>query len=518
MKLSDTGCCGVSLYPVCKEKKMNEILMEIKNISKFFPGVKALSDVSFNLYKGEARGFVGENGAGKSTLIKTIMGVYRQDIGTIDYHHDGKIVHIANPLDAWRKGVYAGYQDITVAPELSVMENFFMGKLPLRNGLVNWDFMYKESKKTLEDFGITNVDPAEYMMELSPSQQAMIIICKLVNEKPRMIIFDEPTAILTNEDCALLFSAINRLKTMGTSVLYITHRLEEIIKICDSVTVLKDGQYVGTYPANEMNEDKLITLMIGREIGDMYNITRAKHGKTILEVKNLERKDAFSDISFQIKQGEILGLFGLVGAGRTEIVRALFGIDPVDEGEIIIDEKRFRKMTPAKALRQGLALATEDRRNQGLSTMLSVERNINAASYDLISRLGIINLSSERKRAEEFTEKMRIKTPSIKQLVCNLSGGNQQKVVISKLLCREQKVLIFDEPTAGIDVGAKSEIYALIQNLAAQGKAIIVISSYMPELMGLSDRVIVIAGGRITGEIPRNEMNEEKLLKYASNL
>jgi ribose transport system ATP-binding protein len=267
-----------------------------------------------------------------------------------------------------------------------------------------------------------------------------------------------------------------------------------------------------------MNEDKLFTLLFGRKICDMYNITRAIHRKKIMEVKNLERKGVFSDISFQIKQGEILGLFGLVGAGRTEIVRALFGIDPIDAGEIIIDGKQYRKVTPAKALRQGLALATEDRRRQGLSTMLSVERNINAASYDLISRFGIINLAKERKRAEKFVEKMHIKTPSIKQLICNLSGGNQQKVVISKLLCREQKVLIFDEPTVGIDVGAKSEIYALIQNLAAQGKAIIVISSYMPELMGLSDRVIVIANGRITGEFSREEMNEEKLLKHASNL
>jgi ribose transport system ATP-binding protein len=333
-----------------------------------------------------------------------------------------------------------------------------------------------------------------------------------------MIIFDEPTAILTNEDCVLLFQAIKRLKERGTTVLYITHRLEEIVRICDNVTVLKDGQYVGTYPVNELDEDKLITLMVGRKIGDMYNIRRAKLGEVVLKVHGMNRHGVFSDISFELRTGEILGLFGLVGAGRTEIVRALFGADRIDEGEIIVGGKSFRHLNPALALRNGIALATEDRRSQGLATLLSVEHNINAASYDLISNMGIINLRKERSRAEEFIEKMQIKTPSCKQLVCNLSGGNQQKVVISKLLCREQKILIFDEPTVGIDVGAKSEIYSLIETLAAQGKAIIIISSYMPELMGLVDRVLVVAGGRITGEVPREEMDEEKLLKYASNL
>lgn len=497
---------------------MPELLMEIKGISKEFPGVKALNDVSFNIYKGEVRGLVGENGAGKSTLIKTMMGVHKQSAGEINYYCDGTKVQIQNPMEAREKGLLADYQDIAVAEELSITENFFMGKLLKRNGIVDWKTMHKLAKEMLSAFGMDHINTHSKMNSLSLAKQAMVVICKLVNENPKMIIFDEPTAVLTAEDSELLFSAIRTLKAKGVAVLYISHRLEEILELCDTVTILKDGSTVKTCEARELDENKLISLMVGREVGDMYSIRRAKKGDTVLEVKNLSSKHSFHNISFHVKRGEILGLFGLVGAGRTEIVRALVGADPISGGSIVIDGKEFSRMTPLLALKNGLGLATEDRRNQGLATPLSIETNINSASYDLISKLGVINLKKERERAEQYRETMRIKTPSVKQLVQNLSGGNQQKVVLSKLLCRDPKILIFDEPTVGIDVGAKSEIYSLIESLTMQGKAIIVISSYMPELMGLSDRVLILNNGTISGEVDRGELDEELLLRYATNL
>ncbi len=496
---------------------MPETLMDIKGISKEFPGVKALSDVSFSIYKGEVRGLVGENGAGKSTLIKTIMGVHRQSAGEIDYYYDGKAVHIANPMDAGKKGLLADYQDIAVARELSITENFFMGRLLTKNGIVDWKTMHETTQKMLEEFGIGHIDTNSKISSLSLAKQAMVVICKLVNDNPRMIIFDEPTAVLTAEDSEILFGAIAKLKAKGVSILYISHRLEEILELCDNITVLKDGSTVGTYKTDTLDENKLIALMVGRDVGDMYNIKRAAKKEVVLRVKNLQGA-GFKDISFDVKKGEIVGLFGLVGAGRTEIVRAIFGADKIESGSIEIDGVEFKKMTPLLALKNGLGLATEDRRNQGLATALSVELNINSASYDLISKCGIINLKKEKERALDYKEKMLIKTPTVKQLVKNLSGGNQQKVVLSKLLCRDPKVMIFDEPTVGIDVGAKTEIYSLIESLTGEGKAVIVISSYMPELMGLADRVLIITNGRISGEISREELNEELLLKYASNM
>jgi ribose transport system ATP-binding protein len=498
-------------------------IIRMENIHKSFPGVKALKGVNLIVKAGEVHALVGENGAGKSTLIKILMGVYQKDEGEI--YIEGEKVQLKNPIQAKAYGLGAVYQDITLAPHLSVGENFFLGKVPLtKSKLVDWKKINKVTKEILEELDI-NIDPRTLVKDLTVAQQEMVTIAKTVHEEAKLIVFDEPTALLANEETEELFKLISKLKASGVGIIYISHRMEEIFKICDTVTVLKDGAWVNTLLISETDEDSLIAMMVGRSVEDMYSINHPVIGENVLEVKNLTKKGRFKNISLELHKGEILGLFGLVGSGRTDIVRCIFGAEPFDSGEIIINGEKANIKSPADGIKYGIGLLPEDRKTQGLGLSLSVEVNTNLASYEDISSLGVIDLKKESERAEKYKEDLRIKTPSIKQKVRNLSGGNQQKVVISKWLCKNSSIFIFDEPTVGVDVGAKVEIYKLFEQLLANGNSIILISSYLPEVMGLADRVMVISEGKHTGTLTReefmgvaNKIDEEKVLKLASGI
>jgi ribose transport system ATP-binding protein len=490
--------------------------LQLDAVSKNFPGVKALDHVGLSVYPGEVHGLVGENGAGKSTLIKIIMGVYQKDEGSVRI--EGKDVVIPNVIEANSLGLGAVYQDLTLALDLSIGENFFMGEFPrYRNGLIDWKTVYAKAKETLSELNVV-IDPRSKISELSPAMQEMVAIAKAVHKKSKLIIFDEPTALLSNEEVDILFGIIKRLRERGVAIIYISHRIEEIFAICDTVTILKDGHLVRTLPVAETDEDTLIALMVGRSISEMYSIQHHILGDELLRVAGLCRKKVFEDITFSIHKKEIFGFFGLVGSGRTEIVRAIFGADPVDSGDVYIAGKKVRIKSPTDGIRQGIGFLPEDRKEQGLALKLPVKENINLASYKAITKWSFVKKSLERKRAQNYTDKLRIKTPSIEQTVKNLSGGNQQKVVIGKWLCRESDIFIFDEPTVGIDVGAKQEVYRLMQELTEQGHAVILISSYLPEVMGLSDRIGVIHEGRLVQIVPKENFTEEALLRFASGL
>ncbi len=498
---------------------MQDSILKIEHVSKFYPGVTALNDVSFEIKQGEVRAICGENGAGKSTLIKCIMGVERQDKGSITMNYGGQWVVNANAMEAQNRGVFANYQSVTIAPDLSIAENYFLGCQPTRGLFVDWRKMTEESQKVIDKFEM-NVDPNAKICELSIAMQAMVTISKIsINKDIKLVILDEPTALLENDKVEILFRFVRELKERGVSVIYISHRLEEIMEICDSVTILKDGTYVDTLPVSQVSKDRLIALMVGREMTDIYNIEHFEPGEELLRVENFSDSKHFHDINFTLHRGEILGFVGLVGAGRSEIMRALIGVEKRLTGDVYLSGEKASIKNPTDALSHGIGFLTEDRRADGCALVLSIKNNINMSSLDMISKLGFINLHKETKRAEEFSKNVNVKTPSIEQLVGNLSGGNQQKVVIAKLLCRAPDILIFDEPTVGIDVGAKQEIFKLIERLTQQGRGIILISSYLPEVMGLSDRLIVMAQGGITAEFGKEELKtltEEEILRKAS--
>lgn len=492
-----------------------EEIVRMEGICKEFPGVKALSNVNLTVKKGEVHALVGENGAGKSTLIKILMGVYQKDKGRIFI--EGKEVNITNPIVAKELGLGAVYQDITLAPHLSVGENFFLGKLPLKNGLIDWKTVYNVTAKALEKVGM-DIDPRKKLKDLSVAQQEMVAIAKMIHEKMKLVIFDEPTALLTREESQKLFEIIARLKKEGVGVIYISHRLEEIFDICDTVTVLKDGQWVDTMPVSQVNEDKLISMMVGRNIKDIYAIKHHDTSEVVLEVRGLTKEPRFRNISFELHKGEILGMFGLVGSGRTDVVRCIFGADRPDEGEIFINGIKRSINLPIDGIKAGIGFLPEDRKLQGLALKLPVLTNINLTVYNNISRFGIIDGSEEKRRARKYIDELSIKTPSVYQKVAKLSGGNQQKVVISKWLNAESNIFIFDEPTVGVDVGAKLEIYKLLEKLTSEGASIILISSYLPEIMGLAKRILVMYEGNCTGIVNKDEVTEEDVLRLASGL
>lgn len=495
---------------------INENIIELKSINKIFPGVKALTDVNLEVKAGEVHALVGENGAGKSTLIKIIMGVYSKTSG--EMYVNGKKVEIKNPIEAREHGLGAVYQDVNLAQHLSVGENFFMGKLPkTKYGLIDYKKVYEETKKTLESLEIF-VDPNAIINELSIAQQEMVSIAKIIHEKANLVIFDEPTALLTNDETEQLFKIIDKLKKDNVGIIYISHRMEEIFQKCDRATILKDGQWVNTVNIKDTNEDELISMMVGRNVEDMYSIPEVAPGETVLNVEGLSKEGCFEDINFEVKKGQIFGMFGLVGAGRTEIVRSIFGADQFDKGNVYINGKKVNIQSPKDAIKMGIALLPEDRKEQGLAMKLSVSDNTNLASLDKISKLGMVNDEIARKEAEKYKESLRIKTPSIYQLVKNLSGGNQQKVVISKWLSRNSNIFIFDEPTVGVDVGAKVEIYKLFGKLLEEGNAIIIISSYLPEVMGLSSEMMVMYEGKQMGIVQRKDYDEERIIKLASGI
>lgn len=491
-----------------------ENIVEMKNITKEFPGVKALTDVALDVRKGEVHALVGENGAGKSTIIKILMGVYTKTSGQIFI--EGEKVDFKSPLQAQKYGLGAVYQDVNLAQHLSVAENFFMGKLPkTKLGFIDYKYMYDETKKVLDSIEVY-VNPKSIIKTLSVAQQEMVSIGKILHQKSKMVIFDEPTALLTNDETKQLFRIIRLLKEKNVGILYISHRLEEIFQICDRVTVLKDGFKVDTLDVDDTNEDELINMMVGRSVEKMYEIEKTSPGDVVLDVKNLSGGKTFQNINFNVKKGEIFGMYGLVGSGRTEIVRSIFGADSKDSGTIMVKDREVNFKSPKDAIDSGIALLPENRKDEGLALILSVSTNTNMASIENISSKGIIDNRKGYKVAEDFIGVLKTRTPSIHQKVQNLSGGNQQKVVISKWLAKGSDIFIFDEPTVGVDVGAKREIYKIFEELTKQEKAIIVISSYLPEVMGLADRMLIMHEGKQMGILDKAEFSEEYILKLAS--
>lgn len=497
-------------------------LVRLVNIKKEFPGVKALKGVSMDLLAGEVHGLVGENGAGKSTLIKILMGAYTPTSGEI--YINGKREEIRNPQDAKALGLAAVYQDVTLAPHLTVAENLFLGCQPHKSGRIDWKTMYQKGQKALDELNI-RISAKTRVNDLTIGQQEMVTIAKVIYQNAKVVVFDEPTALLANEEVKLLFRMIVQLREKGYGIIYISHRIEEIFQLCDRVTVMKDGAYVDTVQTKDVDENQLIKMMVGRNVEDLYDLPEIEKGECVLEVKGLTHKGLFNDISFSVHRGEILGMFGLVGAGRTEVCRAIFGADPYESGTVTVLGKTIHARHPLDAIKSSIAFLTEDRKKEGLCLGLSLEKNINLASYLTISYGGIINLKKEKQRAEEYRKALDIKSPSVRQLCKNLSGGNQQKVVIAKWLCCNSDIFIFDEPTTGVDVGARVEIYRLMGELLKRGKAIILISSYLPEVMGLSDRMLVMAEGKSMGIVEKDQyytdegrLNEEYILRKASNM
>ena len=493
------------------EKNSNESVI-MKNITKTFPGVVALQNVSFEVEHGEVRALVGENGAGKSTLIKILTGAYTPDEGEI-YIYGQKFKEM-NPLLAEKLGIAAVYQDLMLANHLTVQENIFLGSELRKFGFISKKEMYKKTEELMDSLGYKGIiNPSDKLSELSPAQKGMVAIAKALMKNAKIMILDEPTAVLAEKEVKELFRVVKQLKQNNITIIYISHRLEEVFELCDTVTVLKDGKVVGSKRVSETSEDELITMMVGRELKKEHYIPR-KIDKEILRVENVMNK-RLKSCSFSLKEGEIVGLYGLVGSGRSELARALFGADTIESGDIYINGQKIIKLSPKKAIKGKIGLLPEDRREQGLALRLSVKDNINLPIYSKISKIGIINSKQEKRNAFDFIESLSIKTPTIYQKVENLSGGNQQKVVLSKWLASESQVFILDEPTNGIDVGAKEEIYQLINNLASNGNAILLISSYIPELMSICDRILIMREGTIAGEVLRKEFSEEKILSIA---
>jgi ribose transport system ATP-binding protein len=487
-------------------------VLQMRHIRKTFPGVVALDDVDFDLRRGEVHILLGENGAGKSTLMKILSGAYQKSAGQIVF--DGQDVEIKNPKHALTLGISTIYQEFNLIPHLSAGENIFLGREPRWFGLIDQRAIFQAATRALKGLGLT-LDPHKLIKELKVAEQQMIEVAKALSLDARILIMDEPTAALTEHEIKELFAIIRSLRDKGVSIVYISHRMEELFEIGDRVTVLRDGRTVGTYDVREMSKSELIRLMVNRELTELFPKERAELGPEVLRVEGLNTQGGLKDISFSLRKGEVLGIAGLLGAGRTELARAIFGLDKIASGTISINGSPQRIGSPRAAINSGIGFLTEDRKSQGLVLPLSVKENLCLASVDKFSRWGLMNAQEEQQAADRYVKDLRIKTPSLNQKVVYLSGGNQQKVVLSKWLCCKSEVFIFDEPTRGVDVGAKAEIYQLMNRLTASGVAIIMISSEMLEVLGMSDRILVMRGGRITGEFSAAEATQERVLQCA---
>jgi ribose transport system ATP-binding protein len=493
-----------------------EPLLRMEKISKHFPGVQALDNVDFEVYPGEILGFVGENGAGKSTLVKIISGVYVKDQGTIWFR--GKQVEPRSPHDAQKLGISTIHQELALVPHLSVAENIFLNREPRlvkTIGMVDFGTMRRQARAILDDLGV-DIPVQRLIKRLPVAAQQMVEIAKAFSLNAGMILMDEPTSALSSREVDALFAVIRRLRDKGVSVVFISHRLEEVRQLVDRVIVMRDGHRVASLPIAEATEKEIIRLMVGREIG-LFPKEEAQIGEPILEVRNISGNNGVRNVSFTVRKGEILGLAGLVGAGRTEVARLICGVDCLTSGEIRIGGKPVRIKNPGDAVRDGIGWVPEDRKLHGLIMKMDVKSNITLAILRRISSaIGRIRLGREREISTQYVEALSVMTPSLTQTIRYLSGGNQQKVVLAKWLCSEPKVLIMDEPTRGIDVGAKSEVHALMSHLAQQGLGIVMISSELPEIVGMSDRVIVMCQGRVTGEFKREEINQEHIMTAAT--
>jgi len=490
-------------------------LIELREITKQFPGVRALDRVSFAVREGEVHALLGENGAGKSTLIKILTGAYQPDSGTILWN--GQPVRFADTRQSQSLGIVAIYQELSLYPDLTVAENIFMGHQPrTRAGLVNWKAMTERARAILHELDADDLDVTQPVRGLSVGNQQRIEIAKALSQNARVLIMDEPTAALTQHDVERLFEIVRRLRERGVAIIYISHRLEEVFLLADRVTVLRDGQVVGeTLEVNKTNQAELIRMMVGRTLDTFFPKGTAKVGDTVLEVRNLTCGRAVRNVSFSLKQGEIVGLAGLIGAGRSELAHVLFGITPADSGQILIDGRPATIRSPQDAMALGIAYVPEDRKNQGLLTAMNVRENITLAVLRQLLNGVFVNLRAEGRVASEFINTLRIRASSLEQRVNELSGGNQQKVVVAKWLACKPRVLILDEPTRGIDVGAKAEIHRLMSELAQRGMAILMISSELPEILGMSDRILVIRQGQVVAEFDRAHATQEKIIAVA---
>jgi len=496
-----------------------ECLLKVEGVSKSFPGVQALSNVNFHLYSGEIVCLVGENGAGKTTLMKILSGAYKKDSGHIFVN--GKEVEIENPHHAQKLGISIIYQEFNLTRNQSVAANIYSGREPIQKGIgkyfgfVDRKLMEENSQKLLERVS-SKISPKSIVGKLSVAEQQTVEIVKALAVEAKIVIMDEPTATLGEKEVLTLFDTINSLKKQGIGIIFISHRLEEVFKISERIVVMRDGQLIGELKTSQATVEKVIQMMVGRSLTDFLHKIPAEIKDTVLEVRNLNRKGKVKNVNFILRSGEILGIAGLVGSGRSEIVRLLFGVDSKDDGEIFMGGKKLNIKSPKDAVRVGLAFVPEDRAFQGLVLKLSVVENIIMATLKSFSSFGWINKRKIKKISEKFVSRLSIRTPYLHQKVLHLSGGNQQKVVLAKWLISNPRVLIMDEPTRGIDIGAKSEIYALMNELAKNGVGIIMISSELPEVLGMSDRIMVVHEGEISAVLDRNEASQKLIMSYAS--
>ena len=487
--------------------------LEMRNITKHFGGVKALTDVSLKVEPGEIHALIGENGAGKSTLMKILSGAYQRDSGQIFI--DGKEVKITNPKESKDLGVAIIYQEFMLAPDLTVAENIFIDRLSAGKVAINWKKLRADAKEQLEKLGFGDIDPNAKCGSLSVAYQQVVEICKCLTRNAKILVFDEPTAVLTFSEIRKLFEVINKLKDEGVSIIYISHRLEEIFELSQHITILKDGTYVDTVDTDKFDKQRLVNLMVGREMTDMYPERHAKIGDVVLKVEDLHAGTLVQGVSFEVRAGEVLGFNGLVGAGRTETMRAIFGADKKESGKVYYFGKEVNWKSPGEAIKAKFGYLPEDRKKQGLLLEQSIRMNTTLACLNKVAKSGIINHSAEKKFVKETLASIQTKYGNTEDNANSLSGGNQQKVALAKWVAADCKCIVFDEPTRGVDVGAKTEIYKVMNTLAEQGVAVIMISSEMPEIIGMCDRVMVMRNGKISGEVQKDELTENTLIKFA---
>ncbi|NIE53113.1 sugar ABC transporter ATP-binding protein [Pantoea sp. Ap-870] len=493
---------------------MTAFALEAEGISKFFPGVKALDNVSLRIKPGSVHALMGENGAGKSTLMKCLIGMYRPDKGTIRIK--GEPVQFQDTMDALRSGISMIHQELNLVPYMTVAENIWLGREPMKYGFVDHGKLNQQTQELLNKLNI-RLKADLLVGELSIASQQMVEIAKAVSWNSDIVIMDEPTSALTETEVAHLFTIIRDLRAQGKAIIYISHKMDEIFAITDEISIFRDGTWVGSNSTTAFTRQSLITQMVGRELTQLFPKFNSAIGEEVLTVRNLTCKDRFTDVSFSVRKGEILGVAGLVGAGRSEVMESLFGMESFDTGEVLIDGVPVKIDSPSTAIEKGMAFLTEDRKKSGLFLMLSVLENMSIVNMpDYIGKSGFVSHMKMAQDCMEQIRKLNIKTPTMDQIINNLSGGNQQKVLIARWLLAQPKILILDEPTRGIDVGAKAEIYRLISELANRGVAIIMVSSELPEILGMSDRVMVMHGGRITGILDKEEADQETILSLAS--
>lgn len=493
---------------------MSKYVLELEGITKVFPGVKALDKVHFQLQPGEIHALMGENGAGKSTFIKVITGVHQPEEGQI--HLNGEAISFKNPREAQKHGIAAIYQHVTCYPDLSVTENIFMGHEDVdpKTKRILWKKMHKKAQALLDELS-ADFKPTALMNELSVAQQQMVEIAKAISSEAKIIIMDEPTAALTKKESEELYKITEKLRDQGAAIIFISHRFEDMYRLASRVTVFRDSKYIGTWNVDDITNDDLIVAMVGREITQMFPKKNKTIGKTLLEAKGLGKVGFFKDINFDLKQGEILGFTGLVGAGRTEVFQSIFGITSFDEGEVHMEGSKVNIRKPLDAMNLGIGYLPEDRQHEGLVLDWEIGKNITLPTISDIASKGILNSKKENDLSKTLSEKVHVKATSIFDLASSLSGGNQQKVVVAKLLAKDLKLIIMDEPTKGVDVGAKSAIYEIMNELAAAGYGVVMISSEMPEILGMSDRIVVMKEGRITKVFDNQDVTQEMILEAA---